>query len=149
VVAGGFYGWPYAYLGPHVDNRVVPLPDLVAKTITPDLSWVLMSPRCSLLYEKQQFPSAHWHGAFIGEPGSGISTSETDIRSSSFCSAMASRRENPKPFFPGFLPDPAGSQVYGRTVGVAVAADGSLLISDDGQKLIWCVSYESQPSRAQ
>ncbi len=47
----------------------------------------------------------------------------------------------PKAFFSGFVPDPAGKEVYGRMVGVAVAADGALLISDDGGKLIWRVSF--------
>jgi hypothetical protein len=46
------------------------------------------------------------------------------------------------PFFSGFVPDPAGKAVYGRMVGVAEAADGALLISDDAGKLIWLVSYE-------
>ena len=45
-------------------------------------------------------------------------------------------------FFSGFVPDPKGQNVYGRPVGVAIEPDGSLLISDDGQKLIWQVSFE-------
>jgi glucose/arabinose dehydrogenase len=40
------------------------------------------------------------------------------------------------------VPDPAGKDVYGRPVGVAIDQDGSLLVSDDGQKLIWKVSYD-------
>ena len=44
----------------------------------------------------------------------------------------------------GFVPDPKGKNVYGRMVGVAVAADGSLLVSDDGGNVIWKVSYESR-----
>ena len=51
---------------------------------------------------------------------------------------------DPTPFFSGFVPDPAGKDVYGRLVGVAVARDGSVLISDDGGKLIWRVSYSRQ-----
>jgi glucose/arabinose dehydrogenase len=50
----------------------------------------------------------------------------------------------PIPFFSGFVPDPAGKNVYGRMVGVAVERDGSLLISDDGGKLIWRVSYKPE-----
>ena len=37
VVEGGFYGWPYSFLGSHVDNRVSSRPDLVAKALVPDL----------------------------------------------------------------------------------------------------------------
>jgi glucose/arabinose dehydrogenase len=45
-------------------------------------------------------------------------------------------------FVTGFvLPD---GQVWGRPVGLAVAADGALLISDDGSNSIWRVSYVGQ-----
>lgn len=149
VVEGGFYGWPYAYLGQHVDNRVAPRPDLVAKTTTPDLLLgAHVAPLQFAFYEKQQFPSAYWHGAFVAEHGSW----NRRIRSGyqvvfiPFRNGLPSGE--PRPFFSGFVSDPAGRQVYGRLVGVAVTADGSLLISDDGQKLIWCVSYGPRPSPA-
>jgi len=150
VVAGGFYGWPYAYLGQHVDNRVAPRPDLVAKTITPDLLLgAHVAPLQFAFYEKQQFPSAYWHGAFVAEHGSW----NRRIRSGyqvvfvPFRDGLPSGE--PRPFFSGFVPDPSGREVYGRMVGVAVAADGSLLISDDGQKLIWRVSYVAPSSPSQ
>jgi glucose/arabinose dehydrogenase len=38
-------------------------------------------------------------------------------------------------------------QVWGRPVGVAVAADGSLLVSDDGSGSIWRVSYEGKEGK--
>ncbi len=150
VTPGGFYGWPYAYLGQHVDNRVAPRPDLVAKSLTPDL---LLGPHVAPLevafYEKQQFPSAYQQGAFIAEHGSW----NRRIRSGYQVVFVPFNNGRPSgesgPFFSGFVPDPTGKQVYGRMVGVAVAADGSLLISDDGQKLIWRVSYESESRRAQ
>lgn len=147
VVAGGFYGWPYSYLGQHVDNRVAARPDLIAKTIAPDvLLGAHVAPLEFAFYEKRQFPSAYWHGAFVAEHGSW----NRRIRSGyqivfvPFRDGLPSGE--PQPFFSGFVPDPAGRQVYGRMVGVAVADDGSLLISDDGQNLIWRVSYEPSPS---
>lgn len=147
VVAGGFYGWPYAYLGQHVDDRVASRPDLVVKSIAPDLLLgAHVAPLEFAFYEKQQFPSAYWRGAFVAEHGSW----NRRIRSGyqvvfiPFRNGLPSGR--PQPFLSGFVPDPLGRQVYGRMVGVAVAADGSLLISDDGQKLIWQVSYEFQSS---
>jgi glucose/arabinose dehydrogenase len=147
VIAGGFYGWPYAYLGQYADNRLPPRPDLVAKTIKPDLLLgAHVAPLQFAFYEKQQFPSAYWHGAFIAEHGSW----NRHIRSGyqvvfiPFSNGLPSGE--PRPFFSGFVSDPAGKEVYGRMVGVAVAADGSLLISDDGQKLIWRLSYEPAPS---
>src|SRR6266566_4859607 len=35
---------------------------------------------------------------------------------------------DPVPFLTGLVPDPSGSDVYGRPVGVAVAPDGALLV---------------------
>jgi len=48
----------------------------------------------------------------------------------------------PQPFFSGFVPDRAKKEVYGRMVGVAIAPDGSLLVSDDGGHLVWRISHE-------
>ena len=149
VVADGFYGWPYAYLGQQVDNRVPPRPDLVAKTIAPDLLLgAHVAPLQFAFYEEQQFPSAYWHGAFIAEHGSWNRRVRSGYQVVFIPFRNGFPSGEPRPFLSGFVPDPAGMQVYGRMVGVAVAADGSLLISDDGQKLIWRVSYGSKPSAA-
>ena len=142
VVDGGFYGWPYAYLGPHADNRVSSRPDLVAKAIVPDvLLGAHVAPLQFVFYDKPEFPSSYWQGAFIAEHGSW----NRRLRSGYQVVFLPFRNGAPageaKTFFSGFVPDPAGKNVYGRMVGVAVAADGSLLISDDGGKLVWRVSY--------
>ena len=42
-------------------------------------------------------------------------------------------------FLTGFVT--ADGEVWGRPVGVAVAPDGSLLVTDDGGNCIWRVSY--------
>jgi len=44
------------------------------------------------------------------------------------------------PFLTGLVPDPTKPSVYGRPAGVAVAPDGSLLVSDDGAAVIYRVS---------
>ena len=41
-------------------------------------------------------------------------------------------------FLTGFT---TNGKAWGRPVGVAVAADGSLLVTDDGAKVIWRVTY--------
>jgi glucose/arabinose dehydrogenase len=142
IVDGGFYGWPFAYVGGHVDDRVSPRPDLVAKTITPDvLLGAHVAPLQFGFYEKHQFPSTYAHGAFIAEHGSW----NRRVRAGYQVLFVPFRNGLPvgKPmsFFSGFVPNPKGKEVYGRMVGVAIAADGSLLISDDGAKIIWRVSY--------
>ena len=146
VVDGGFYGFPYSYIGNHVDDRVASRPDLVAKAIIPDvLLGAHVAPLQFVFYEGQQFPSFYRHGAFIAEHGSW----NRRIRSGYQVVFIPFRNGlpagDPTPFFSGFVPDPAGRNVYGRLVGVAVAADGSVLISDDGGKLIWRVSYQPEP----
>jgi glucose/arabinose dehydrogenase len=143
AVEGGFYGWPYAYDGGHSDDRVSPRPDLVAKAITPDvLLGAHVAPLQFAFYDKEKFPSEYWHGAFIAEHGSW----NRRIRSGYQVVFVPFRDGRPageaKPFFSGFVPDPARKTVYGRMVGVAVALDGALLISDDAGKVIWRVSYE-------
>jgi glucose/arabinose dehydrogenase len=143
VVDGGFYGFPYSYLGNHVDDRVALRLDLVAKALVPDLLLgAHVAPLQFVFYQGKQFPSSYWGGAFITEHGSW----NRRIRSG-YQVVFVPFRDGvpvgePMPFFSGFVPDPAAREVYGRMVGVAVQPDGSLLISDDAQKLIWRVSYK-------
>jgi glucose/arabinose dehydrogenase len=116
----------------------------VAKTITPD---VLLDAHVAPLqfgfYEKEQFPSTYWHGAFIAEHGSWNRRVRSGYQVVFVPFHDGSPVGKPVSFFSGFVPNPAGKEVYGRMVGVAVAPDGSLLISDDGGKVIWRVSYQS------
>jgi glucose/arabinose dehydrogenase len=143
IVDGGFYGWPYSYIGGHVDNRVPSRPDLVAKAIVPDvLLGAHVAPLQIAFYDKPEFPAAYWHGAFIAEHGSWNRRIRSGYQVVFIPFQNGLPAGDPVPFFSGFVPAPAGSSVYGRMVGVAVAADGSLLIADDGGKLIWRVSYE-------
>jgi glucose/arabinose dehydrogenase len=143
VVDGGFYGFPYSYIGGHVDNRVVPRPDLVAKALVPDvLLGAHVAPLQFAFYKGQQFPSSYRHGAFIAEHGSWNRRIRNGYQVVFVPFHNGLPAGEPTPFFSGFVPDPAGKNVYGRIVGVAEAHDGSLLISDDGGKLIWRVSYK-------
>lgn len=145
VIDGGFYGWPYAYLRPNnVDKRVAPRPDLTAKTLTPDvLLGAHVAPLQFAFYEGKQFPSVYWHGAFIAEHGSWNRSRRSGYQVVFVPFHNGAPVGQPQPFFSGFVPDVARKEVFGRMVGVAVASDGSLLISDDGQKLIWRVSYDA------
>lgn len=133
-----------------MDNRVAPRPDLVAKAITPDmLLGTHVAPLEFAFYEKQQFSSVYWHGTFVAEHGSWNRRIRSGYQVVSIPFRNGLPSGEPQPFFSGFVPDPASRQVYGRMVGIAVADDGSLLISDDGQKLIWRISYGLSPSATQ
>jgi glucose/arabinose dehydrogenase len=142
VIDGGFYGWPYAYIGGHVDDRVPPRPDLVKKTIAPDLLLEAhAAPLQFSFYDKQQFPPDYRQGAFIAEHGSWNRRVRTGYQVVFVPFRNGAPTDKAVSFFSGFVPDAKGKNVYGRIVGVAVAADGSLFVSDDARKVIWRVSY--------
>jgi len=145
---GGFYGWPYAYGDRHTDDRVLSRPDLVATVIRPDvLLGAHVAPLQFAFYDKQQFPTEYWHGAFIAEHGSWNRRVRSGYQVVFVPFRNGSPQGEPRSFFSGFVPDPSGKAVYGRPVGVAVAADGALLISDDASKQIWRVSYGSDSAK--
>lgn len=140
VVDGGFYGWPYVYDGQHVDNRVSPNPAMAAKAIAPDvLLGAHVAPLQFAFYDKPIF-CCYRQGAFIAEHGSWNRNTRSGYQVVFVPFANGVPIGPPQPFFTGFVPDPAGKEVYGRMVGIAVIQDGSLLVSDDGANVIWRVS---------
>ena len=144
MLDGGFYGWPYSYNGRHVDDRVRQRPDLVAIARTPDLLiGAHVAPLQMAFYKGRQFPSGYRSGAFIAEHGSSNRTTRSGYQVVFVPFQDGKPTGAIIPFLTGFLPDPASRNVYGRPVGVAELRDGSLLVSDDGAKMIWRVSYES------
>jgi glucose/arabinose dehydrogenase len=140
---GGFYGWPYSYIGDNVDPRVKPQrPDLVAKAIIPD---VLLGPHVAPLqfafYTGKQFPALYRGGVFVAEHGSWNRSTRNGYQVAFVGFRDGKPAEDPVPFLTGFVTDPKGKDVNGRPVGVVMAPDGSLLVSDDGAGVIYRVSY--------
>jgi len=148
VVDGGFYGWPYSFDGRHVDDRVRQRPDLVATARMPDLLiGAHVAPLQMAFYKGRQFPSGYRSGVFIAEHGSSNRTTRSGYQVVFVPFQDGKPTGAIIPFLTGFLPDPASRNVYGRPVGVAELRDGSLLVSDDGAKMIWRVSYQSAGAR--
>jgi glucose/arabinose dehydrogenase len=141
VTPGGFYGWPWWYMGGIQDPRHKGKhPELKSKVITPD---VLLQPHNAslemLFYEGKQFPPEMRGDIFAAEHGSWNRASRTGyevIRVPMHGGARASGVY--EDFLTGFVTD--DDKPWGRPVGVAVAADGSLLVSDDGGEVVWRVS---------
>jgi glucose/arabinose dehydrogenase/mono/diheme cytochrome c family protein len=142
VQEGGFYGWPWWYIGGHQDPRLKGKhPELKDKAIVPD---VLLQPHNASLeltfYQGEQFPAEYKGDIFSSQHGSwnkAVRVGYEVIRVPLHQKADASGEY--EDFLTGFvLPD---GNVWGRPVGVAVASDGSLLVSDDGSGSIWRVSY--------
>jgi glucose/arabinose dehydrogenase len=141
VERGGFYGWPYFYIGAHADSRLNGAhPELKNKAVVPD---VLLQPHNASLgltfYEGKQFPEEYRGDLFAAEHGSwnrSVRAGHEVIRV-----PLDKGKSNGvyQDFLTGFVT--ADGQMWGRPVGVAVAPDGSLLVTDDGSKSIWRVSY--------
>jgi glucose/arabinose dehydrogenase len=146
VEAGGFYGWPWFYLGAHQDPRHAGKhPELAAKVVVPD---VLLEPHDAslemLFYDGAQFPAAYRGDVFAAEHGSWnkkIRTGYEVVRVPLHGRDRASGEY--EDFLTGFVT--ASGEVWGRPVGVAVAQDGALMVTDDGSKSIWRVSFSGRP----
>lgn len=142
VQAGGFYGWPWWYIGAHQDPRHAGKhPELKDKVLVPD---VLLQPHNGSLqltfYEGVQFPAEYKGDIFASEHGSwnkSIRAGYEVIRVPRHQNSRASGEY--EDFLTGFVVD--NGHVWGRPVGIAVAQDGSLLVSDDGSNSIWRVTY--------
>jgi glucose/arabinose dehydrogenase len=139
---GGFYGWPYSYIGDNVDSRVKPQrPDLVARAIIPDvLIGAHVAPLQFAFYTGKQFPESYQGGAFIAEHGSWNRATRSGYQIVFVAFRDGKPSADPVPFLTGLVPGPKQPDVYGRPVGVTVAPDGSLLVSDDGAGVIYRVS---------
>jgi glucose/arabinose dehydrogenase len=142
VKDSGFYGWPYSYIGDNIDPRVKPQkPDLTAKAIVPDvLLGAHRAPLQFTFYTGQQFPASYRGGAFIAEHGSWNRTPRAGYQVVFIPFKDGKPSGEATHFMTGLVPDPNKEQVYGRPVGVAVAADGSLLVSDDVAGTVYRIS---------
>ncbi len=144
VKDGGFYGWPYSYIGNNIDPRVKPQkPDLTAKAIVPDvLLGAHRAPLQFAFYDGDQFPAAYKGGAFLAEHGSWNRSPRAGYQVVFVPFKDGKPSGDPTPFLTGLVPDPGKGEVYGRPVGIAVTSDGSLLVSDDMAGTIYRISAE-------
>ena len=147
VKEGSFYGWPWFYMGPHQDPRHPGAhPELRDKVLTPDV--ILQSHSASLqmvFYTGRQFPPEYASNAFAAEQGSWNRARRTGYKVIRVPLRDGRPTGEYEDFMTGFV-TPEG-RVWGRPVGVAVAADGSLLVSDDAGDLIWRVSRQAGSPR--
>ncbi len=145
VKEGGFYGWPWYYLGNHEDPRHAgERPDLAGKATVPDV--LLQSHSASLemvFYTATNgvalFPAEYHGDVFAAFHGSWNRSSRTGYK------VVRVRLDHGIPtgeyedFLTGFAVD--NRSVWGRPVGVAVAHDGALLVTEDGNSTLWRISY--------
>jgi glucose/arabinose dehydrogenase len=163
---GGFYGWPWYYMGPHQDPRL-PQPcangtganpqapalttaqaidckrvDMASKVITPD---VLVQPHMASLQmefyptSKSQFPSEYSGDAFAAEHGSWNRANRAGYEIIRIPMHNGKAEGSYEDFLTGFVTK--DGQVWGRPVGVTVGRDGDLFVTDDGSRSVWRVTY--------
>jgi len=144
VQEGGFYGWPYSYIGSHPDPEFGTVrPDLVEAAIEPDVLFRSHSASLGLaFYTGDVFPEHYRNGAFVSFHGSWNSLAPTGYK------IVYVPFENQRPvggyenFALGFwLSTSDGADVIGRPVGIVVTPEGGLLIADDVGQAIWRVTY--------
>jgi len=144
IQQGAFYGWPYAYAGPHEEPRHKgERPDLVAKTIPGD---VLLQSHVAVLdflfYTGKQFPAEYQGGSFIAMHGSWNRSKRVGYEVS-FIPFKDGRPSGPvREFLTGWRISPESRDVWGRPVAIMQLPDGSILVSDDGGHKIWRISYK-------
>jgi glucose/arabinose dehydrogenase len=141
VKEGGFYGWPWYYIGPNQDPRHEGArPELRSKVIVPDV--LLQSHSASLemaFYTGRQFPREYAEDAFASLHGSWNRAKRTGYKVIRVPSKNGVPTGEYEDFMTGFVT--GAGEVWGRPVGVAVAGDGSLYVSDDGSNTVWRVSH--------
>ena len=142
VQNGGFYGWPYSYLGSNPDpEHVGKRPELVQRAIVPDVWITAHSAALSVtFYTGDQFPERYRGGAFVGLHGS-WNRSDPSGYKVGFIPFQNGEPSAPiEDFLTGWLSSD-GATTWGRPVDSMVTEDGSLLVSDDGAGRIWRVRY--------
>lgn len=161
IVEGGNYGWPFCYADRQVDRHTNAVPPggvtrqaYCAATLAPALTYrAHSSPVGFTFYNASQFPSDYQGDAFVALRGSWNRTPPSGYK------VVRVRFEGGRPvdmqdFMTGFLVDarrlfgivPAPGEAYqfARIAGVAVARDGSLLVSDDSNGVIYRVAYTNR-----
>ncbi len=145
VKDGGFYGFPFSYIGQNEEpRRKGENPKLVKEAIIPD---VLVASHSAALgiafYNGKMFPKEFKGDAFVAFHGSWNREKLTGYKVVRIKFKNGKLVDNSyEDFVSGWLPDENSNEVWGRPVGLLVLGDGSLLICDDGGKKIWRVSYK-------
>jgi glucose/arabinose dehydrogenase len=138
---GGFYGWPWYYLGGNQDPRHEGKhPELKDSVLVPDV--LLQSHSASLgmaFYTADQFPPEFRDRAFAAQHGSWNRAHRTGYKVISLPMDGTAPTGEYEDFMTGFVK--SDREVWGRPVAVTVGRDGALYVSDDAANVIWRVTY--------
>ncbi|MEO0373438.1 MAG: hypothetical protein AAF329_02195 [Cyanobacteria bacterium P01_A01_bin.17] len=120
-------------------------PELENKARVPDVLFQSHSAALGLaLYTEQQFPEPYRNDASVAFRGSRNRSQGTGYK---IVRVPFDDQGKPKGYYEdfvtGWLVDPQVPSVWERPVGVAIATDGSLLITDEPGGIIWRISYQT------
>ena len=140
VQDGGFYGWPWYYIGDNEDPALKgKRPDLKGHVRVPE---VLIQAHSSALsvafYDHDAFPAEYRGDAFVALHGSHSRPERTGYKVIRVRMKDGSPTGEYDDFMTGFLVD--NDTAWGRPAGVAVTQDGALLVSDDANGTIFRVT---------
>lgn len=139
VREGGFYGWPYAYWGQHVDERVRPQdPAKVAASIAPDYSLGSHVAALGVDFSTPAMGAEFANGAFVGEHGSWNRKEPVGYKVIFVPFSDGRPAGQPVEFVTGFLGE--DGKTRGRPVGVTVDPRGALIVADDLSNTVWRVT---------
>jgi glucose/arabinose dehydrogenase len=139
VREGGFYGWPYAYWGQHVDTRVMPRdPEKVASAITPDYALGSHVAALGVAFSGPAMGGAFADGVFVGEHGSWNRSPPVGYKVVFVPFRNGRPAGDPIDFVSGFRGDDGLTR--GRPVGVTVDPRGALIVADDLSNTIWRIT---------
>ncbi len=140
----GFYGWPWYYIGGNEDpDHRGERPDLKSKVIVPDVLVQAHSASLEMaFYEGRQFPPEYRGDAFAAEHGSWNRSRRTGYKIIRVIVREGRPTGEYEDFMTGFVTH--DGDVWGRPVGVGVAHDGSLIVTDDAYGTVWRVSYRGE-----
>jgi glucose/arabinose dehydrogenase len=141
VREGAFYGWPWFYIGDNEDPRHIgERADLRGKIATPDVLIQAHSASLGLaFYNGRMFPPEYSGDGFAAEHGSWNRSKRTGYKVIRIRLKDGSPTGEYQDFLTGFVIN--DSDVWGRPVGVAVAHDGALLVSEDANGTIWRITH--------
>lgn len=139
---GGDYGWPYCYGNGQPDSSVSAATGYCARTISPAASLQAHSAPLGIAFATgSKLPARYRGGVFVAHHGSASRSQATGYKVV-YIPISGTRAGTPQDLITGWLPAGATSvgAVWGRPAGLLVAADGSLLISDDYAGVVYRLS---------
>jgi glucose/arabinose dehydrogenase len=151
VKRGGFYGWPWYYIGAHADPRHRgERTDLKDQITTPDVLLQAHSAALGVVEYRGRggssaFPAEYTGDLLVTLHGSWNRAQRTGYKVVRVRLKAGVPTGEYEDFMTGLVQDE--TRVWGRPVGIAVAHDGALLVSDDGGNVLWRVSYDAARTR--